>query len=227
MPPTKRNAAHNKLDRAGRPYGKLTALKDEGNGRWLCRCECGNEVSVLSTNLSNYARNNRGCRHCGNRLNIVGQKIALLTAESVEDGVVTGRAPVWTFRCECGNTITGTVREFHAQWLRSCGCHDNAHSSWVSMMGRCYDKDNIRYRSYGGRGIRVCRRWHKFENFIADMGERPKRHNLGRKRAEEDYGPDNCIWEHVSKNCRDTKNDGNPTKPGLLKGAKPRPKGTR
>lgn len=69
---------------------------------------------------------------------------------------------------------------------------------------------------------RVCQRWHKFENFIADMGERPKRHNLGRKHAEKNYSPSNCFWEHVSKNCRDTDNAGKPTKPGRGKRAESR-----
>lgn len=211
-----------KLNRIGKRYGKLVALEDEGNGRWLCQCDCGNTVSVLSTNLANMEKNDRGCRHCAKRQDIRGEKIGLLLAVECEKGPVKGRSPLWTFLCECGNTIQGTVREFHAQWLRSCGCYGDAHGSWKAMMARCYDQDNNRYSSYGGRGIRVCERWHRFENFIVDMGECPKRHNLGRKKAEEDYCPENCFWEHVSKNCRDTKNDGNPTKPGLLKGAKPR-----
>lgn len=95
------------------------------------------------------------------------------------------------------------------------------------MMGRCYDKKSNRYNSYGGRGITVCERWHVFEVFAADMGERPKRHNLGRNHAEKGYCKENCKWEHVSENGRDTKNDGTPTKPGLLKGAKPRNKGAQ
>lgn len=214
--------AHNRIDRVGVVYGKLTAVKEETGSRWLCRCVCGNEVSVLSTNLANYKRNGRGCRHCSHRQDITGERSGLLVAESQEIGVVSGRAPYWTFRCNCGNTIKGTVREFRAGWLRSCGCHDNAHTSWSSMMSRCYDEKNNRYNSYGARGIKVVKRWHKFENFIADMGERPKRYNLGRKHAEKDYGPDNCFWEHISLNCRDTKNDGSPTIPGRKKGAVPR-----
>lgn len=214
----------NKLDRTGCRYGKLTALKYQGAGRWSCRCDCGTEVSVLSTNLSHMAKANGGCRECGilaTRKDITGERVGLLVAVSSDNA---SRRPLWTFKCDCGGSVQGTVREFHAQWLRSCGCHDNAHSSWVSMMSRCYDKKDVRYSSYGGRGIRVCERWHEFSKFIQDMGERPKRHNLGRKHAEHDYSLLNCFWEHISKNCRDTKNDGTPTRPGLRKGARPRPK---
>lgn len=214
--------AHNKLNRTGLKYGRVTALFEIEPGRWFCECECGNTTNVLSTNLANYAKNNRGCRHCANRLDISGEYIGLLTAESQEGGIITGRHPLWTFRCDCGNTIQGTVREFHAQWLRSCGCHDNAHTSWSSMMARCYDEKNNRYSSYGGRGIKVCSRWHEFSNFLEDIGERPKRHNLGRRNCERSYFKGNCFWEHISLNCRDTANSGAPTKPGLLKGSKPR-----
>ena len=217
----KGRASHSKLDRTGIRYGRIIALKDEGDGRWLCRCDCGNTLSVLSTNMASMLKGDRGCRHCGNKKNITGEKIGFLTAIESESGPTTS-PPLWIFKCDCGNTIQGTVREFHAQWLRSCGCHDNAHTSWEAMMSRCYDPKNNRYNSYGKRGIKVCKRWHKFENFIRDMGERPKRYNLSRNQAKKDYSNSNCCWEHISKNCRDTNNDGTPTKPGLKKGAKPR-----
>lgn len=223
-PDLKGKTPANKLDRTGKRYGKLIAIKESTNNRWECLCDCGNVFTVLSTNLADMAKNNRGCRHCANRQDIHGEHVGLLTAESVETGPISGRHPLWTFRCTCGNTITGTVREFRAGYLRSCGCYDNAHASWACMMARCYNRSNNRYSSYGGRGIKVCRRWHTFENFIADMGERPKRHTLGRKHAEKDYCPSNCVWEHISKNGRDTDNAGNPTKPGRLKGARKRHK---
>ena len=222
MPWALGKVAHNKINRVGIRYGKLVALVDEGNGRWLCKCDCGNRVSVLSTNLAGMQKHNRGCRHCAHRQDITGERVGLLTAISVETGPVQGRPPIWAFKCDCGNTINGTVREFHAQWLRSCGCHDNAYTSWNCMMSRCYNPKDVRYKSYGGRGIRVWARWHSFSIFLADMGERPKHYNLGRKNAERNYSPSNCFWEHISSNCRDTGNDGKPTKPGLKKGAKPR-----
>lgn len=220
MPAPKGSKPHNKIDRTWQRYGKLLALKDEGNGRWLCKCDCGNDHSVLSTNLSGYARDNRGCLNCANRKNITGERRGLLIAVSVEQGPVKGH-PLWTFKCDCGNEIQGTVREFNFNWLRSCGCHDSTFGSWTAMIKRCYRKEDIRYKHYGARGITVCKRWHNFDNFAADMGERPKRHTLSRNRCEEGYSPGNCIWEHITKNIADT-HFGKPTKTGLTKGAKRR-----
>lgn len=66
------------------------------------------------------------------------------------------------------------------------------------MRVRCYQKDHRHYDRYGGRGIRVCRRWlgrNGFENFLADMGPRPSRyHSLERRDNDDNYSPANCLW---------------------------------
>lgn len=53
-----------KLNRSGKTYGLLLAVKEIEKGRWLCICKCGNKTSVLSTNLAEYAKSNRGCSKC-------------------------------------------------------------------------------------------------------------------------------------------------------------------
>ena len=62
------------------------------------------------------------------------------------------------------------------------------------MLRRCeYVKDKS-YKNYGGRGIKVCERWHKFENFYADVGDKPADMTLDRKNNDGDYKPTNCRW---------------------------------
>jgi hypothetical protein len=77
------------------------------------------------------------------------------------------------------------------------------------MLRRCYNKNVRAYKDYGGRGITVCHRWHKFENFLADMGRRPgPGYSIERKKNELGYSKDNCVWatsKEQSRNRRSTR----------------------
>lgn len=67
---------------------------------------------------------------------------------------------------------------------------------WSSMKARCLNPNSQQYKNYGERGIKVCERWMLFENFFADMGERPSsKHSLGRLENDGNYDPSNCAWQ--------------------------------
>jgi hypothetical protein len=68
--------------------------------------------------------------------------------------------------------------------------------AWNSMIGRCYNPNNIGYPKYGKAGVNVCARWKEsFENFLADMGRKPTReHTLDRINSSGNYEPGNCRW---------------------------------
>lgn len=77
--------------------------------------------------------------------------------------------------------------------------------TWDGMKQRCLNPNAAGYADYGGRGITVCDRWLKFENFYADMGDKPEPKNaysIERRNGDRGYGPDNCYWATVPEQVR-------------------------
>lgn len=116
----------------------------------------------------------------------------------------------WEYICDCGNTLITDAGGPRSGNTRSCGClrseatsarmatHRKGgtpeHRAWAHMLRRCRSPDEPMYPQYGGRGIRVCDRWLKFENFLADMGEKPPGLSLDRIDVNGNYEPNNCRW---------------------------------
>ena len=79
--------------------------------------------------------------------------------------------------------------------------------SWESMKQRCTNPKAPDYDRYGGRGITICKRWlNSFDNFLEDMGQRPKGTTLDRKENENGYSKANCRWATPKEQLRNRRN---------------------
>lgn len=87
---------------------------------------------------------------------------------------------------------------------------DRTYKSWCSMIQRCCNSNHKKFRYWGGRGVTVCERWRKYDNFLGDMGARPPEKSLDRWPDKNgNYEPGNCRWATVHEqrmNCRRREN---------------------
>lgn len=66
---------------------------------------------------------------------------------------------------------------------------------WQSMRQRCLGLGSCNYHRYGAKGIKVCKRWESFTNFLNDMGRRPsEQHSIERVDNLKGYCRSNCKW---------------------------------
>lgn len=146
------------------------------------------------------------------KMNLIGQRFGKLTVTEYAESIRNNQT---TFKClcDCGNEHIALGYLLKRNAVQSCGClrietsKANGLSSkkhgmyttkiyylWRGMRQRCENPNAHGYPWYGAKGVKVCERWQSFDNFFADMGDKPEGLSLDRINPFGDYEPSNCRW---------------------------------
>jgi hypothetical protein len=175
-------------DITGKKVGRLTALsfvkRENKITYWSYQCDCGNVKTIASGDVGNAYGKTNSC----------------------------GCKRVETRKMNCEKIRDSRINIVHGHCKR--GQTTRTYSTWQGMKRRCHYVNDAEYHNYGGRGIKVCDRWlNSFDNFLADMGEKPLNLTLERIDVNGNYEPNNCkwaTWTEQSFNKRNSlKNRGN------------------
>lgn len=200
----------------GQIFGKWTILKYLGRNAkseqtFDCQCACGT-LKVQRLHMLK-AKRTLQCKNCSlaernSRPDLTGQlfgkwKVLENLGKNSHDDIH------YKCQCECGTVrkVTGSsLRMGRSTHCKKCNVktHGMTYTKtfriWRNMIGRCSNKNHKNYPYYGGRGIKVCNRWMKFENFFVDMGECPPKLQIDRIDVNGNYEASNCRWTTAAIN---------------------------
>lgn len=195
-----------KNDLKGNVYGRLTVLGDDGTRTktskvlWRCRCDCGNEVHVLGSNLKRGLTKSCGCLNSEKRR----ERFKDLTGAETENFKIIDKACSknqrvwWNCICKhCGRSVILNNNLIDHQ--ASCGCRRGASKAYMDSIR---DPESLKSTrptaksTTGVRGVYFNKRKGSYQAFI-NVDKKPK--YLGssksleeaarmRREAEEEYG---------------------------------------
>ncbi|MEE0989629.1 MAG: hypothetical protein U0L02_09745 [Kandleria vitulina] len=126
------NSSSKIIDLTGQRFGKLTVLRrdsistnDHKGARWICKCDCGNEISVLSGRLRSGQTKSCGCLRYDKKdykkSDLIGQVFGRWTVQE-KDTARKGHGTFYICKCECGNIRSISSDSLTRGTSKSCGC---------------------------------------------------------------------------------------------------------
>ena len=211
-----------KNDLTGQTFGRLTAVEYVGQSSWKCRCTCGSNCTVKTSNLKNGHTQSCGCM-AREQSAINGAKIKDITGQRFGKLVALrylGHS-TWELQCDCGNITAARLNNLQKGHTTSCGCTISLNHANRKNIVEGTNIGNIRSATLskrntsGVKGVHFCK---TKQLWIATIGFRGKQYTLkssvdkdecirARKEAEERIFGDFLNWYDGRKNELEENND--------------------